>query len=48
VGAFANGMCEDPAGCGASTAVYALVGAVGFGAFGALIGSGSPKWRPAP
>ena len=48
LGAFVNGMCEDSAGCGASTAVYALVGAVGFGAFGTLIGSGSPKWRPAP
>lgn len=48
VGAFVNGMCEEPDGCGASTAVYALVGAAGFGTFGALIGSGSPKWRPAP
>ena len=46
--AFANGMCEDPEGCGASTPVYALIGAAFFGGFGALIGSGSPKWVPAP
>ena len=47
-GAFVNGMCEDPDGCGASTGVYTLIGAAFFGGFGALIGSGSPKWVPAP
>ena len=46
-GAFANGMCEDPSGCGPPTVVYALIGAAGFGAFGALIASGSPRWKPA-
>jgi hypothetical protein len=48
LGAVANGMCEDANGCGTPTIVYALIGAAGFGGFGALIGTGSPRWRPAP
>ena len=47
-GAWANSDCLDSGGCGAPTAVFALVGAAFFGGFGALIGSGSPKWVPAP
>jgi len=48
VGAFANGLCEDTSGCGPPTGVYLGVGALGFGALGAMIGSGSIKWGPAP
>ena len=45
-GAFANGMCEESEGC-ASVPAYVMVGGVTFGALGALIAGGSPRWRPA-
>jgi hypothetical protein len=48
IGAFANGMCESPNGCGPPTAAYFAIGAATFGALGAFIGGGSPKWGPAP
>jgi len=48
VGALRNGFCEESSGCGPSTGAFAAIGAIGFGVIGALIGSGSPKWRPAP
>ncbi len=47
-GAWVNSDCLDSGGCTTPTAGWAIIGAAGFGAFGALIGSGSPKWRPAP
>jgi hypothetical protein len=48
IGAFANGMCESSSGCGPPTAAYFAIGAATFGALGAFIGGGSPKWGPAP
>src|SRR6266850_3363411 len=43
LGSLANGLC-DSTSCGPSTGEYVFLGAIGVGAFGALIGSGSPKW----
>jgi len=48
VGLASNSLCEDSSGCGPGTGVYMLSGAVLFGGLGAMIGSGSIKWGPAP
>jgi len=47
-GLVSNGLCEDSSGCGPGTGVYMGVGAVIFGGLGAMIGSGSIEWGPAP
>ncbi len=46
-GAAYNGFC-DSAECGAPVPVWALTGAIGIGAWGALFGSQSTTWGPAP
>ena len=44
-------LCPGEAGnrdCGPSSAGYTAIGAVTFGVIGGIIGSGKPKWSPAP
>jgi hypothetical protein len=47
---LAAGLCDCPANSGNSgiAVLYPITGIVVWGGIGALIGSGSSKWRPAP
>lgn len=42
-----NGLCDSP-GCGGPVAGWVMLGAIQFGAWGALFGSQGVVWGPAP
>ncbi len=51
VSEIVGSLCGGETGhrdCGPSSAGYAAIGAVTFGAIGGIIGGGKPKWSPAP